>query len=184
MHDNNPYASPQSQVLEAQTASEDTRKLHLNYEANVKALGSLYYLYFSIFAFAFILALLGDVEPALSEGLPLSQGMWIASLAFLSVGFFLFARGLRTFKPWSRIVAIVLSVLGLLAFPLGTLINLAVLYLLLSRKGSFVFTAEYQAVIADTPQIKYKTSIIVWIFVGLLALILLLIIFASIFGAG
>ena len=42
-----------------------------------------------------------------------------------------------------------------------------------------VFSDEYRAVIEQTPHIKYRTSIIVWIVLGLL----LLLIAIGIFGA-
>ncbi|HKB60455.1 MAG TPA: hypothetical protein VKC56_10480, partial [Gallionellaceae bacterium] len=67
-----------------------------------------------------------------------------------------------------RIVAGVLAGLGLLGFPFGTVISAFILYLLFSKKGAMVFSDEYKQVIADTPDIKYRTSIIVWIFLALL----------------
>lgn len=87
--------------------------------------------------------------------------------------------GLRRLRKWARIPTGILSGLGLLAFPIGTLINAYILYLLFCQKGKMVFSDEYRAVIEQTPHIKYRTSIIVWIVLGLL---LLLIAFA-IFGA-
>jgi hypothetical protein len=35
-----------------------------------------------------------------------------------------------------------------------------------------VFSPEYQAVIAQTPQIRYRTSKVVWILLGLVLLII------------
>jgi hypothetical protein len=71
--------------------------------------------------------------------------------------------GLRNLKPWARIASGVLAGIGLLGFPIGTLINGYILYLLFSKKGAMLFSPDYQRVIAETPHIKYKTSIIVWI---------------------
>ena len=82
-------------------------------------------------------------------------------------------------KKWARIPTGILSGIGLLAFPIGTLINAYVLYLIFSAKGKMVFSDEYRAVIEQTPHIKYRTSIIVWIVLGLL----LLLIAFGIFGA-
>ena len=62
--------------------------------------------------------------------------------------------------------------LGLLSFPVGTIINGYILYLLFSKKGERVFSADYQAIVDATPHIKYKTSIIVWIFLVLLLLMI------------
>ena len=61
---------------------------------------------------------------------------------------------------------------GLLGFPIGTLINAYILYLFLSKKGRTIYSPEYQEVIAATPHVKYRTSIVVWI---LLALVVVLI---------
>jgi hypothetical protein len=90
--------------------------------------------------------------------------------------------GLRKLRPWTRIAAGILSGIGLIAFPLGTLINGYILYLLFSKKGSTVFSADYQRVIADTPHIKYRTSILVWIVLGLLVLVVVGGIAAAVMG--
>jgi hypothetical protein len=75
--------------------------------------------------------------------------------------------GVRSFRRWGRVVGCVLSGIGLLGFPIGTLINAYILYLFLSKKGRTVFSPEYQDVIAATPHVKYRTSIIVWILLAL-----------------
>ena len=77
-------------------------------------------------------------------------------------------RGLRQLKPNAKTPTIVLSILGLFNLGLGTLINAYVLYLVLSKKGKLIFSGEYQDIVAATPHIKYKTSIIIWIFLGLI----------------
>ena len=70
-----------------------------------------------------------------------------------------------------------LSAIGLLGFPIGTLINGYILYLFLSKKGRTIFAPAYQDVIAATPHVKYRTSIVIWIF---LALLVGLILFAAV----
>jgi hypothetical protein len=40
----NPYAAPQSQVLQSTTSDEAIRKEHINTEATIKSVGVLYYL--------------------------------------------------------------------------------------------------------------------------------------------
>ena len=79
--------------------------------------------------------------------------------------------GLRQQKPWSRIIATVGSVISLIGFPMGTIIGGYILYLLWGEKGRTVFSPAYTGVIAATPHLKYKTSIIVWILLGLLGLL-------------
>ena len=91
-------------------------------------------------------------------------------------------RWFRTLNPKARVPATILSVIGLLAFPLGTLINGYILYLIHAKKSKVVFSADYQAVIAATPEIKYKTSLFVWILVGFLAVVLIGVLAAVILG--
>jgi hypothetical protein len=79
---------------------------------------------------------------------------------------------LRRLKPGARTPAIVMSGLGLLAFPLGTLINGYILWLLLSRKGSFILSPAYGPIVEATPHIKYRTSVWVWILLGLIVALL------------
>ena len=80
------------------------------------------------------------------------------------------------------LIAIVLSAIGLLGFPIGTLISAYFLYLLVSEKGKVVFSDEYKEVIRKTPHIRYKTSIVVWIFLGLLLLLIGLGLVGLLFG--
>ena len=92
------------------------------------------------------------------------------------------AIGLRQLRSWARIVSGVLSGIGLLGFPLGTLLNGYILYLLFSKKGTMVFSDEYKRVIELTPGIKYRTSIVVWIFLGLLLVLLGVAVFGLLIG--
>ena len=106
--------------------------------------------------------------------------IYVAALfALLGAGQIWVGTGLRRLRRWARIPTGILSGLGLLGFPLGTVINAYILYLIFSQKGKMVFSDEYQAVIEQTPHIKYRTSIVVWILLGLvLALMALGIIMA------
>jgi hypothetical protein len=80
-------------------------------------------------------------------------------------------RGIRALRPWARTTAIVLSCIGLLGFPVGTVIHGYILYLLLSQKGKRIFEPDYPEIVAATPDIKYRTSVVVWIVLGLLLLL-------------
>jgi hypothetical protein len=75
-----------------------------------------------------------------------------------------------------------LSCIGLLGFPLGTLINIYILVKILGQQGQFVLTPEYQRIIAATPHVKQKTSIVVWVLLILLLVILIGIIAAASMG--
>ena len=84
--------------------------------------------------------------------------------------FIVVGRGIRKLRPWARTTGIVLAAIGLLGFPLGTLLNGYILYLLLAKKGKRIFEDDYKDIIEATPHVKYRTSIVVWIFLGLLVL--------------
>ncbi|MEJ1963822.1 MAG: hypothetical protein WDO56_20595 [Gammaproteobacteria bacterium] len=81
-------------------------------------------------------------------------------------------RGLRKLRPWARITTLVLSGIGLLGFPVGTLINGYILYLLLAKKGKRIFEDDYPAIVAATPDVKHRTSVVTWIALGILVLLL------------
>jgi hypothetical protein len=73
-------------------------------------------------------------------------------------------------EPSARVAAIVFAGIGLLGFPIGTLINGYILYLLLSQKGRRIFQPDYAHIVAATPEVKYRTSIVVWIILGIFLL--------------
>ena len=75
-----------------------------------------------------------------------------------------------------KIPVTILSGLGLLSIPIGTLINGYILYLMYSQKGKVVFSPEYQDIRDATPEIQYQTSKLAWgilivLVLGLVALI-------------
>lgn len=168
--DPNPYLapaiSPIPPPLSGASDNEAIRRAHINHEASIKTLGALYLL-------GGILIIPGGLfmifEPATDAGSAMG-GILVA------LGVFQLALGLsvRKFRPWSRWAATILSVLGLFAFPVGTLINALVLSYLLSKKGATVFSPDYQSVIAATPYVKPKTSIAVWIILGVFLLLIVI----------
>jgi hypothetical protein len=72
-----------------------------------------------------------------------------------------------------------LSAIGLLSFPCGTLISACLLHLFFSHKGEMVFSDRYDEIIQGTPHIKYKPLIIVWIFLFILIGVILAAIIAT-----
>jgi hypothetical protein len=160
----NPYAAPTANVddVSASPEKEAIRHEHINHEASIKAVGFLYYLGGIGVTVAAIASMAGG-EPG--------AGML---LLILGAGQLVGGWGVRALRPWARYLGCVLSGIGLLGFPIGTLINAYVLYLLLSKKGRTVFAPEYQEVIEATPHVKYRTSIVVWICLALLAGLILL----------
>jgi len=174
----NPYASPKDTsgiVPFSNQDAEYVRRQYLSHEQSVKSIGTLYWLGGILGSLVTAIYFIGGVgmvlqEQIFSTGLVLIVlSMVVGALSGLQVWV---AIAIGKLQPWSRIAAIVISCIGLIGFPLGTLISGYFLYLLLSKKGVFVFSEEYKRVIAETPHIKYRTSIIVWILVGLLLLLL------------
>lgn len=202
----NPYAAPLSEVgaayVEAEVGdveAETTRRLYLGHEAAVRSLGSLHYLG----AFFGMTAVLGMIVNLVFnvrvEMWPLA-GSLIAFFCLMTALNGTLGYGLYHLQTWARWTEVVLMVFG----TLGSLVTIAlsageprvgliygfvllfdcyVLYLLLSTRGTVVFSPGYQAVIEKTPHLKYKTSLIVkvavgifGIFLGLIALALLLVV--------
>ncbi len=162
----NPYAAPQANIEPVDSQQEAIRKEHLNTEASIKAVGSLYFLNCIFLAVAGVMQIV-----ALKPGnLTYALGFLLSFFAMATVlGFG--GVGLRGLKGWGRIIGTIGGVIGLIGFPIGTLISGYILYLLWGKKGRVVFSPAYRDVIAATPHIKYKTSIVVWIILGLLVLL-------------
>jgi len=161
----NPYSASIARVedVEAAGEAETIRRAHIQHEASIRSVGILYYVVGGacvIGAAAGFLFLEGRLLTVLRFG--------VLGAVYLPVGW-----AIRALKRWGRNACAVLSVLGLLAFPVGTLINGYILWLIFSQKGKTVFSPQYQDVIAATPHVKYKTSILSWI-VLVLALIVVL----------
>ena len=196
----NPYAPSGSSYSDASldanfdlSQAELIRKSHLNHEANIQSFGCLYTLggilgilgaIFYIGLGIFIMA--GGENPQAGVN-PMAAGIMttLIGVVFLAIAVAqLFAgRSMQTLNPSGKILAIIISAIGLLGFPCGTLISGYLLYLLVSAKGEMVFSSAYKDVMQATPHIRYRTSIIVWIFLFLLIGVILLGIIAAIFGA-
>lgn len=164
----NPYAPPQAPLLppplQPHSDAEALRREHINTEATIKTVGVLYYLG------AFGMIVIGLSTLADSEGSPAH----VMTGLFVSMGVAQFAAGygLRRLRGWARYPTIIFSGIGLLGFPIGTLINGYILVKVLGKQGRFVMTPEYQDIIAATPHVKNKTSRAVWILLAVLLVVL------------
>jgi hypothetical protein len=185
--DQNPYAVEASTYLAPQelTDVESIRKRYLGHEASVKSIGTLYLIggvFSLLISTVYIIAGIssfGDPSPSNFAGPALELLVALAvGAGFLSLGVLQIWSGIgvRKLRPAARIGATVISAIGLLGFPIGTLVSAYFLYLLLSEKGSYVFSDAYKQVIALTPHMRYKTSILTWIVVILLVSLVLLVI--------
>ena len=168
----NPYAvSTSTLATNLGTDAESIRREHLNHEASVKSIGLLYWLggiFGCLVGVAYAIGGLVNVVNPNTTGIGITLlvlGVIVTCFAVLQI---MVAIAIRKLKPWSRIAATVISCIGLLGFPIGTLISAYFLYLLQSSKGTVVFSDHYQEVIAATPHIRYRTSIVVWVLLGLL----------------
>ncbi|QDV43379.1 hypothetical protein Enr13x_32350 [Stieleria neptunia] len=187
----NPYA-PTSHVSETEglggSEVEAFRRKYLSHEASIKSIGLLYIipgvlmlLFFVVMAGVAAVSLLVD-----GNGM---QGMGLVEAA-LVVGLYgglgsvqiYTGLGLRRFKIAARRLATVFSVIGLLIFPFGTLINGYILYLLQSQKGKVVFSEAYQDAIRRTSHIKYQTSLIVKVLLVILIAVISLGVVALVLG--
>jgi hypothetical protein len=165
----NPYAPPQATVADLNVVgseAEAIRQEHIKHEASIRSVGVLYYLGggFMLLGALALIGLLGT-----SQDTPFLYGMGLAYLALGGLSIAL-GRGIRAYRPWARTTGIVLAAIGLLGFPIGTLINGYILYLFLAQKGKRIFEPDYPDIVAATPHIKYRTSLVLWVVLGLLLL--------------
>ena len=168
----NPYQAPATRVDDvidsANPQAESIRREHINHEASIKAVGTLYYLSMLGLAAGGLTTIFSTAAFARSS---MGGPAFGAFMLVMAAVFFTMGRGLRKLRPWVRIPTVLLSILGLLGFPLGTLINGYVIWLILSKKGRLVLSPDYAAIVEATPQVKYRTSIVVWILLGLIVLL-------------
>lgn len=184
----NPYQAPGPVHLPfpsaALTGPVSIREQHLSTEASVKGAAILHLLGGSLLAL-FCVGMLMDLATQADHG-PGGGSQESLSAAWPVVGLvlavlqFMTGLALRKFRPRARVVAIVFSCIGLIFIPIGTVVCGYFLYLLAGKKGAFIFTPAYQEIIAATPEMKYKGSLLVsallvalFVLLGLGALIVL-----------
>ena len=176
---NNPYAAPESVIAPIPVFNSDAeqiRQAHLSHEASVKSIGTLYYL-------GAVILLLGLIVGAVPV-IPLLGSMGASELALMLGGGLLMlalivlqwklAVGIRQLRPWVRIPLIILSILGLIGFPVGTLISAYILYLMFSEKSKVIFSPGYQQVIAATPHIQYRSNVLKTVLIVILIMFVIL----------
>ena len=178
------YAPPRSyvsDVVPSRSDAEAVRREHIKHEASVRSIGALYWLSGALLLTVGVGAVLAEVigERRLISAFDIAALAIFAAFGGLSI---VVGSGIRALRPWARTTCIVVSVIGLLGIPFGTLINGYILYLLLAAKGKRLFEPDYPAIIDATPHIKHRTSIVVWIFVGLLVVLILAVVLAALFA--
>ncbi|MEP4076965.1 hypothetical protein [Haloferula sp.] len=172
----NPYQAPAvSEVaapVEPLSEAAVIRQEHLRHEASIKGMGSLFFLTGAFSLLMGFSAIMGLVSS--DAGMAQGPEILILSVILLFIPLQFSAWwGLRKLKPWSKVVAAILSTIGLLAFGLGTIISIYFLYLLFCKKGRMVLSPAYHEIIEQTPGMKYRTPM--WNWIVLLMLVLLVI---------
>ena len=186
----NPYA-PTSFVSETDGLELDVeafRNRYLSHEASIKSVGILYMLPGILVMTFFVIFLLVAIVGALAGNANGLGAVDAAGVIFFFVygGFgalsYYAGWGIRRFQKGPKVIVTILSAIGLIGFPFGTLINGYILYLLHGENGKVVFSDRYQEVIRQTPHIKYKTSIVVKVFAILLLVVIVMGIVAAVFA--
>jgi hypothetical protein len=169
----NLYAPPAARVedVSLNSEAEAVRRAHIKHEASIRAVGLLYYLGGIVVTLAAFVSLVGLTD---LQDQAMVLVLLVLGAAQLAAGW-----GVRALRTWGRVTGCVLSAIGLLGFPIGTLINAYFLYLFLSKKGRTIFSPAYQEVIAATPDVKYRTSAMVWVLLVLLVAALVLVAVAA-----
>jgi hypothetical protein len=162
-------------VSRARAKAEAARLEHLAHESSVRSIGTLYY--FGGFWMLFVGGSLVQSVVTMPVDRPardIGIGLLVLSAVSLVVGW-----GVRRLRRWAGGATVVLSAITLLAVPIGTVIGGYLLYVLLSAKGRRVFAPDYADIVAATPYIKCRTSIAVWIALGLGVLLIAVIVAAN-----
>ena len=158
-----PYAPPSTPVFDdfvvAGSEAEAIRQHHLRHEIQIKSIGALYYFAGTMFFLAglSLLFVRSQTQHALLS-MELIVGYTVSGPIFLVVGY-----GFRRLRPWVRIPGSIFSAIGLFAIPVGTVINLWILYLMHCTKGRVVLDSSYQQIVNATPLIRYRRSLSDWI---------------------
>ncbi|MGB0581625.1 MAG: hypothetical protein ACPGVU_18155 [Limisphaerales bacterium] len=163
------------QMQEGSDSSDDAiRNAHLKHEASIQSVGTLYLLGGCFIGLGGLALLFSGMEGVLA-------GLIVIALAGFNIWT---AICLRKLKPGAKVGTGIISGIGLLGVPFGTLISAYILYLVFSKKGTYIFSDEYAGVRERTPHIKHRTSIIVIVFVVLLLAMMAMGVVGLVFSPG
>lgn len=169
----NPYEAPQPEDSASPPdhivgSSEEIRSMHLKHEAAVRSIGLFYYVCGGIVMILPIAIIAEDIARGLTSN-DWGAVAFLCGIALLPIAA---ATGLRRLMPWGRRTGIVLGAIGLLVFPLGTIVGAYIIYLLMRSKNTSIFSREYREIVAMTPQMKPKTSLFIWLLFAIVFILL------------
>lgn len=172
----NPYAPPKARVedvAQADSEAEALRRKYIKHEASIRSVGILDYIGGVLFCLLGAGVMLSD---AVTRAMQTTQIMVAIGVVYFVIGVLsiIVGFGIRRLRPWAHVTSIILSAIGLLELPVGTVIHAYILYLLVSRKGRIIFTPRYAEIVAATPQVKYRSFLWLWVVLGALAALILL----------
>lgn len=154
---------------------ERIRHAHLGHEAALQSVGFLWMLGAVFLVPAGIASIAGSLAATASGAGGGELGLLIMfGAVYLVMGVTSGWTGwaLRRLDERARGPALILAAVGLLGFPIGTVISAYILYLVASAKGRTILSPEYRALVARTPHIRYRTS--PWLIVVLVAFLMAL----------
>jgi hypothetical protein len=153
-----PYLPPAA-PLEVASGVEADRLSHLGQERQLQSVGSVHWLGAGSMVFLALLMLgIGTQGGTVPLGFDASTGIAV----LLSIGVFLatLGWGYRALARWVRWPGTALSALGLVvAFPIGAIVNLWILWLVWCPKGRRVLAPDYAQVRRLTPHLHYRASL-------------------------
>lgn len=156
-------------IIAVVTNAEKSRKVFLRHETSVKFAGSLYMFVGALLALS---ACISAFFPGLRQSLvPDARGVWQrvlfgGVLLCLSAALIILGRCLRRLNPKAIMPTTIVAGIGLLGFPIGTLINGYILYLIHSEKGKMVFSSDYKAIMQATPHLRPGKNWAFWAIVA------------------
>ncbi|MBK9364712.1 MAG: hypothetical protein IPN01_00085 [Deltaproteobacteria bacterium] len=191
--DPNPYAPPAADRGEVTpppepemeggmtlAEAEALRRRHLTHEARLQSVGTLMLLGALNLVTGPLLVLLGIFAViGVAMNLDTEEGALGGAAVFGVLGLMLTGfgalslrggRGLRRLDPQHLTLYTVLVLLWLLSCSIFSLLGLWALVLLHAPAGKIVLSPEYAEARRLTPHIRFKTSVVTWIVLGLLVL--------------
>lgn len=161
----NPYAS--HPISQQSLTAQQSRESYFGLESKLRSAGAIFFFpsIFGLFGGS-ILIVIGILMLQMKNQ-PTGRGVLVIGLgiAIGGIAYYLFVicERLRSLSPKARKPAIVISTVGLLGFPFGTLASVYMLSLLLGERGRFVFSEQYQTLRAKTPELKYRQTGVDWL---------------------